>query len=188
VDDLLKWDQALYGTQVLSAASKEKMWTANRAQYGYGWFIQTRYGEQVVEHGGGINGFNTIIMRVPSKKLVAIALSNVNTGSMDTVGAGLLALGLGTGAPILKHTKVTLAPDAMKVFEGVYTLGADTKFTVKVAGDHLTAQAQGGGSLEFQPMSATRFFNDSRNIEIEFAKDGSSFTLHQDGRQETFKK
>jgi D-alanyl-D-alanine carboxypeptidase len=188
VDDLLKWDQALYGTQVLSAASKEKMWTPNRSGYGYGWFIQTRHGEQVVEHGGGINGFNTVIMRIPAKKLVAIALSNVNTGSMDTIGAGLLALGLGKSAPALSHTKITLAPDAMKVFEGVYMLDADTKFTVKVAGDRLTAQAQGGGSLEFQPMSATRFFNDSRNIEIEFAKDGSSFTLHQDGRQETFKK
>jgi hypothetical protein len=83
---------------------------------------------------------------------------------------------------------VTVAADAMKAFEGVLTLDADMRLTMKIAGDHLTAQGPQGPPLPLQPMSATRFFNDSRNMEIEFAKDGSSFTLHQDGIQETFKK
>jgi CubicO group peptidase (beta-lactamase class C family) len=39
VDDLLRWDQALYGDKILKDASKQKMFTAGLGNYGYGLFI-----------------------------------------------------------------------------------------------------------------------------------------------------
>jgi D-alanyl-D-alanine carboxypeptidase len=189
VDDLLKWDQALYGTQVLSAASKEKMWTPNRSDYGYGWAITKRFDERAVEHGGGINGFNTMIIRIPEKKLVAIVLANANTQATGPIAAGLIGIALGKPVEIPKpHVKISLTADAMKAFEGVYALNPSFKLTVKIDGDHLTGQASGQGSLPLFAMSPTRFFNDEINLDLEFEKDGSAFTLNQNGALQRFKR
>lgn len=95
VDDLLKWDRALEGTAVLSAASKEKMWTPNRSNYGYGWVITKRWDERSVEHGGGINGFNTAFVRLPEKGLAAIVLSNAQTNATGQMAAELLGIAMG---------------------------------------------------------------------------------------------
>ncbi|HWD00387.1 MAG TPA: serine hydrolase domain-containing protein [Candidatus Sulfopaludibacter sp.] len=189
VDDLLKWDQALYGTQVLSAASKEKMWTPNRSDYGYGWQITTRFGEHAVEHGGGINGFNTMIIRIPEKKLLAVTLANANTNATGPIAAGLLGLALGHPAAAPKtHTRIGLTVAQMKPFEGVYALNGDFKLTIKVDGDHLSAQATGQNPVPLQPLSATGFFNDGLNLEVEFDKDAQSLTLHQNGADLKFKR
>ena len=42
VEDLYKWDQALYTEKVLSEASKQRMFTPGLSDYGYGWEIGTR--------------------------------------------------------------------------------------------------------------------------------------------------
>ena len=39
VEDLLKWDQALYTTRLLPEAAKQIMWTPFRDNYAYGWNI-----------------------------------------------------------------------------------------------------------------------------------------------------
>ena len=39
VEDLYKWDQALYGSTVLSTPALQLMWTPVLNGYGYGWFI-----------------------------------------------------------------------------------------------------------------------------------------------------
>ena len=189
VDDLMKWDQALYGTQVLSAASKEKMWTPNLNDYGYGWFISKRFGERSLEHGGGINGFNTMIIRIPEKKLLAVVLANANTQATGPIAAGLLAIASGQPAePPKARKRISLAPEDMKRFEGVYALNPDFKLTIKVDGDHLSTQATGQGSVRTEPMSPTRFFNDAINAEIEFERDASALTLYQNGAVLKFKR
>lgn len=189
VDDLLKWDQALYGTAVLREESKQKMWTANKSDYGYGWMIVKRHGEQAFEHGGGINGFNTMIIRIPDKKLLAVALANANTPATGPIAAGLLGIALGKEVEAPKtHTRIPLKPEEMKAFEGVYALNASFKLTIKSEGDHLSTQATGQGSVRVDPMTPTRFFNDGINAEIEFEKDGSALTLYQNGAVLKFKR
>lgn len=75
VDDLYLWDQALYTDRVLSAQSKELMYKPTLRDYAYGWFIaKAKLGtgtETVpsINHGGGINGFNTLIMRFQSRRI-----------------------------------------------------------------------------------------------------------------------
>jgi len=189
VDDLLKWDQALYGTEVLTAASKEKMWTPNLNDYGYGWFVGKRFGENTVEHGGGINGFNTMIIRIPDKKLVAIVLANANTDATGPIAAGLLGMALGKPVELPKQrTRIELPPEQMKPFEGLYALNPNFKLTVKVSSGQLMVQATGQGQMPVEPMSPTRFFNDRINAEIEFERDGSALTLYQNGAVQKFKR
>lgn len=86
VEDLFKWDQALYGEKILSAASKAKMFTPGLSEYGYGVEIGDReigksgIKTRLIRHGGGINGFNCLLTRVVDKQQTVIILDNVGLG------------------------------------------------------------------------------------------------------------
>ena len=70
VEDLLKWDQALYTDRVLPAAAATAMFTPFKDNYAYGWAIQPpdkrASGHVQIGHGGGINGFSTMIRACPT--------------------------------------------------------------------------------------------------------------------------
>ena len=68
VEDLLLWDQALYGEKVLSRKSIDRMFTPVLNNYGYGWSIQTHNGRKVINHAGGINGFRDVHRALPGAK------------------------------------------------------------------------------------------------------------------------
>lgn len=84
VEDMVKWDQALYTNKILSEESKDKMFTPYLSNYGYGWGISidtikgTNEITKITSHSGGINGFITLFVRLLDKKQM-IALFN-NTG------------------------------------------------------------------------------------------------------------
>ena len=92
--DLLKWDQALYTDTLLPAAAREVMWTPFKDGYAYGWSIAppspATFGQRRIAHSGGINGFSSMLIRVPDANVTAIVLANnmaVNAGAVDA-GAG----------------------------------------------------------------------------------------------------
>jgi CubicO group peptidase (beta-lactamase class C family) len=91
VEDLYRWDRALYTERVLPGKAREEMFTPGLNNYGYGWVIEQRGGRRVIGHGGGIDGFNTHIYRYPEQDAVVIALSNVNT-DMTEIARRLEAL------------------------------------------------------------------------------------------------
>lgn len=86
VEDLFKWDQALYEDKILSAESKKKMFTPGLSNYGYGVRIseqplgKSNQQAKVIWHGGGINGFNSLISRAVEKRQTVIILDNGSHG------------------------------------------------------------------------------------------------------------
>lgn len=46
--------------------------------YGLGWFLREWNGLKVVEHGGNIDGFNSLVGMIPEKKLGFVMLTNVS--------------------------------------------------------------------------------------------------------------
>jgi CubicO group peptidase (beta-lactamase class C family) len=100
--DLYKWDRALYTSKVLSPQSiaaafhpGQHEWSAN-IRYGYGWGITEVHGHKVVGHGGGINGFSTVIWRAVEEDAVVIVLSNREDTTVGKTGRALLELVLTT--------------------------------------------------------------------------------------------
>jgi CubicO group peptidase (beta-lactamase class C family) len=92
VGDLLLWDRALYGTTLLSAQSKQLMFTSyikddvwGDLGYGYGWLVGQRSiggkARQVHEHGGNGNGFRTLITRFPDEQRLVVIFLNEGTGN-----------------------------------------------------------------------------------------------------------
>ncbi len=86
VEDLYLWDQALYTDRVVSAASKDLMFKPNLSDYAYGWVVtKVKLGNGTdsvskIAHGGGINGFNTVIVRFPTQKHLIVLLDNTSQG------------------------------------------------------------------------------------------------------------
>jgi len=83
--DLLKWEQSLFGGKLISAASLQKMITPFKSDYAFGLGVHDVKGHKLVDHGGGIEGFNTELAYYPDEKLTVIVLSNQNTGATGDI-------------------------------------------------------------------------------------------------------
>jgi CubicO group peptidase (beta-lactamase class C family) len=89
VEDLYKWDQALCTEQVLRSGSKERMFTPGLAESGYGWFVRRTDGVTTIEHGGGINGFNTLITRNPESRRLIVLLNNSGAAPLNEMASAI---------------------------------------------------------------------------------------------------
>ncbi len=91
VDDLAKWDAALYGSKLLKQSTLKQAWTSHILKndkdtlYGYGWNILRSDDLTLVEHGGGIPGFSTFALRVPQHKLFVAVLANTNNPALEPI-------------------------------------------------------------------------------------------------------
>ena len=80
VDDLAKWDAALYTDKLLNADSRKLAFTPTEpladpdVDYGFGW----RLSGDTVWHSGESIGFRNVIIRWPKQHLAVILLSNRN--------------------------------------------------------------------------------------------------------------
>lgn len=76
LDDLFKWDQALYSDDLISFELLEKSWAPNLELYGFGWRIDTYKGHKRYRHSGSTSGFRNYIERYPDDNLTVIVLTN----------------------------------------------------------------------------------------------------------------
>ena len=93
VNDMFKWDQALYGEQILKNETKEKMFTPVLNNYGYGiGIVEQEIGgvkKKIITHSGGIFGFNTLITRYVDDKNTIIILNNYYDASSGGLNSGI---------------------------------------------------------------------------------------------------
>ena len=90
-EDLLKWEQGLFGGKVLTAASLTKMTTPFKNNYAFGVAVETKDGHKVIQHGGGIEGFNTYLAYYPEDKLTVVVLANLNGNAPGEIAGKLAA-------------------------------------------------------------------------------------------------
>lgn len=87
LDDLYKWDQALYTGKLVPQKYLDESWTMGKTDagiefpYGYGWRLETYNDTKVVYHTGSTRGFRNIIYRIPEKKFTVVILTNRDAGS-----------------------------------------------------------------------------------------------------------
>ena len=88
VDDMQRWDQALYAgsTALVDAATLDLAATPPQlpagatTEYGFGWFIDIYRGEKRWRHTGETSGFRNAIQRYPRRRLTVIVLTNRSSG------------------------------------------------------------------------------------------------------------
>jgi CubicO group peptidase (beta-lactamase class C family) len=94
--DLLKFDQALYGEELLDEQHKSVMFTpvGPAPPVAFGWFVVEYGGTTVVMHSGGSGGFATEFRRYPDLGLTLVVNSNYD-GAGDELTKAVEALLLG---------------------------------------------------------------------------------------------
>ena len=86
VDDMVLWDQALYGTTLVDsatlalAATPPQLPAGAETQYGFGWFVDSYRGEKRWRHTGETSGFRNAILRFPGRRLTIVVLTNRSSG------------------------------------------------------------------------------------------------------------
>jgi CubicO group peptidase (beta-lactamase class C family) len=82
VEDLFKWDQALFTDKLISAKTLNEAFTPDvlpdgkNTGYGFGWRIDEYRGLRRIHHGGSTMGFRIEILRFPEKRFSVILLVN----------------------------------------------------------------------------------------------------------------
>ena len=193
VDDLAKWSEGLESGKVVSKANYAKMTTPYLSEYGYGLVMQKFEGHDVVGHGGGINGFNTLLLRAPTDKLTVAVLANQAGPAADMMGKELAALYFGKDVkprPIL--TEVKQPAEKMDAVAGQYELRPGFVLKVWREGEQMMTQATGQGKVPVFALSEYRYFSRTVDAQLEFkpGADGKAagLVLHQNGRQTEAKK
>ena len=187
-EDLLRWEQGLFGGKVLSAASLKKMTTPFKSDYGYGLMVGTAHGYTVIEHGGGIEGFNTQLAYDPDRKLAVIVLGNLNGGAPDEIARQLMSLLHGEKVVLPSERKeITVSTDVLRQYVGTYQLAPTFSIVITLEGNRLMSQATNQPALPLFPELETSFFLKAVDAQIEFAKNAkgevTSLTLRQGGNE-----
>jgi CubicO group peptidase (beta-lactamase class C family) len=186
-EDLLRWEQGLFGGKVLKPESLVKMTTPFKQDYAFGLAVSTRNGHKVIAHDGGIEGFNTSLAYYPDDKLVVAVLANLNGQAPGQLTTKLAQVVHGEKVVLAaEHKEITLPPEILKQYVGTYELTPAFSIAVTLEGDRLMTQATNQQKLPVFPESETMFFLRVVDAQIEFVKDDkgqvASIILHQNGR------
>ncbi len=180
VDDLARWTAALGAGSVLTAASRQRLWTGGQiadgrsTHYAYGWGAWSYEGHRVIEHGGGIHGFSTGALWLPDDGVFVAVLSNL-PGASDPEAVALQAASQLIGLPLAQRAFVTLPPAALERYVGVYQVG-DNPQDVRVVrheGDHLTSQRSGSEKFVLRARNDRDFFFEGSTTAARFEIDAA---------------
>jgi len=195
VEDLQRWNEGLFGGEVLSAASLEAAFTpvklpegANGPPYGYGWIIGEQRGLKTISHGGGLFGFSSYLVRFPEQKLTIVALVNALPSSPGLEPSQLatqvaqLVLWREMQPITTPPVDATVTGDMLAAYVGRYDYQGAV-MTVVQDGNRLFAQLTGQEAYEIFPKSPTEFFWKVVDAQVTFVKSADGEVTHAIHRQ-----
>lgn len=197
--DLLRWQRGLFGGELLQPASLAAMTAPGvdargDATYGLGVLVTQNDAGKMVWHGGGIEGFNAMLMHDPAREITVVVLANINGGQASQLGVDLMTLARG-GEVVLQSERVAVAVDSatLEDYVGSYALSPDFKIRVFLEEGQLKTQATNQPSFDlFAEEQDDRFFLKEVDAQLQFNRgaDGEvvSLTLFQGGREIVGKK
>jgi len=173
-EDLLRWEQGLFGGKVVSPASLQKMTTPFKNDYALGVVVQTTDGRKVIQHGGGIEGFNTFLSYYPDDKLTVAVLANINGQAPGAIAAKLATVARGgTIQSTGDRKEIALPASALEKFVGTYEVAPGINLWIRLQDDHLTAQLTGQPTFPIFAESEKRFFYKVVEATLEFQTDAT---------------
>jgi CubicO group peptidase (beta-lactamase class C family) len=190
-EDLLRWEQGLFGGKLLSAASLQKMTTPFKNNYAFGVGVRTENGHKLIDHNGGIEGFSTDLAYYPEDKITVAVLSNVTgAASPGEIATKLGAVAHGENVQLTSERKeISVSPEILGKYVGVYGMAPNVTMAITLANGQLISQMTRQGPVPLFAESETMFFPKVVDAEIEFPKDtkehATQLILHQGGRDMT---
>jgi len=151
--------------------------------YAFRLMVDTSGGHRRISHGGGIEGFNTVLEYYPEDKLTVVVLENsVGAVPPPEIAGKLAAIAHGEAVALRSERKeIIVSPDALRRYVGAYQMpnGGPVNL-ITLEGGQLMSKVGNQQPVAIFPESETRFFLKVVDAQIDFA-DGQ-LTLHQNGR------
>ncbi|HEY0428867.1 MAG TPA: serine hydrolase [Pyrinomonadaceae bacterium] len=146
----------LVSENLFAELEKPQMKVGGKTSYGLGWFLQDWNGLKVVQHGGNIDGFNSMVAMIPEKKLGFVMLTNV---SGSTLGNELMPI---VWDSILGEKKadesIKLPIKTMEKMVGKYHLAeAGIDIEVKIENENLVMLVPGQPTYTLQRTGERQF-------------------------------
>lgn len=195
LDDLLKWDRALYTDQLVNAEDKALIFNdadtkdGKGSGYGFGWAVGTseKYGK-VANHSGSWAGNLTFIERQLDNDKTFIILQNNDTGLNTIPSKEVRKILNNEGLGVSKEIKLTA--EELDKYTGIYS---NDNFPIKieffVRDGILMGQGDGQGAFplsnypdhtfKFEPAKISLVFNTENNT-INFTQNGQSFVFNKE--------
>jgi CubicO group peptidase (beta-lactamase class C family) len=187
-EDLLRWEEGLFGGRVLSTASLRKMTTPFKSDYSCGLHVNRVNGHLMIEHDGNNIGFNSDMAYYPEDRIAVIVLANLNGTVTGELTKALAAVALGETPPTPStHKEILLSTEVLARYAGTYQF---PHYSLKMVpeGNHLLVEFDNGGTLPVFPESVTKFFSKPWPEQFEFSKnDKGEFTVltrHEGDKEE----
>jgi CubicO group peptidase (beta-lactamase class C family) len=186
VNDLLKWDRALYSNKLISKKSMNAMFSptilndSTKINYGHGWQIEDHdeFGK-IVYHGGGWPGYATFFARHITDDKTIIILQNHDNITLPLNSIRNILYGK------KEINKTILSVEQLQKFVGAYELQPEFVIEIERQNNQLYAKAAGQPTLELIPESETSFLLEEIGAQVlfNFNADGivSSLTFSQGG-------
>ena len=177
VDDLAKWDTALTAGRLVNADSLAKSFASytlaggNGSGYGYGWSIGRYEGLAVQEHGGGIHGFRSHVLRIPSDGVYVAVLSNLAGAGLSPELLARKAASIAIGKPPANPPAIALTADQLDDYVGRYRTVAGTHHAVTREGTRVFVQPAGGERLEVFPAAGDVLFEKDGFLRLRFERE-----------------
>ncbi len=188
--ELCRFLDALFDGELVSSTSLGVMTTASDDDLGAG-LVRFRYGERVAwGHTGGIDGFAASVMRFADDGTCLAITTNGSRIDLGQLRRDLLDLLHGEQVPLPSFETVTLSPEALARYEGVYR-SETLSFTITLftEGGVLFARATEQGAFPLETRTATRLVFDPADVELRFDPangPAQRFVLHQGGAAHVF--
>jgi hypothetical protein len=131
VGDLAKWAHALHHGRVVSPALYTAMTSpaalpeGRTAPYGFGLRFDEVRGRNTIEHGGGIFGFGTESIYIPSEDVFVAIFTNSDTHDIDPALVARRLAALAIGQPYREFTRTDVDPTTLEPLFGVYRIGVN---------------------------------------------------------------
>jgi len=188
--DLDRFLEALFGGQLVSAASLDAMKTI-RDTYGRGLMLIPFGPRQSYGHGGSIDGFLSMASYFPADKVAVAVCTNGQQYPLNDLMIGILSIYFGQPykIPDFAAPAYVPAPADLDRYAGTYACPQlPVKVTFTREGTTLRSQATGQGAFALEPVSPGVFKFDQAGIRVEFDAAQPTFTLLQGGGKFVFTK
>lgn len=185
--DLFKWNQSLSTQKILSSRSLQNAFTPRLSKYAFGWFVDSVYGQRIINHGGLVDGFLAYNTIIPADDVSITILSNLSTDQLSPVAKAVFAILYNKPYKLPEIEKeIQVDSSILKRYVGEYELAPTFRITVAFSDGKLKAQATGQPVFELYAEKENVFFLKVVKAKVEFVigTDGQteSLILYQNGQ------
>jgi len=176
IEDALKWISVIaqppqpYAAAVSQMMTRAVLNSGDYAEYGRGLMLKKHRGLDIVSHAGGLRGYRSELLWIPSKKLGVACLCNTSDADAGRLARGVADAWMG---PAAEPARPNLTPAEFRRKTGVFRDGNSGDYLQVIYGGGRFVALFQGFQIDLWPETPMRFRAESPlSFEIEFERAG----------------